>query len=93
MQINAKALERLTTAPFTGESVAKMLGFMLTICQAAGNPNSQFTLDWEFADKNPQPGDLIPYITLGLRPAAVQNAAATRTVIPGEITDAEVNPY
>lgn len=67
MQINKQALNRVATARMTGEGIAEILNLLLIKSEMAGVPPS-FVLDYQEPDDTIEEGDLIPVITVSLRP-------------------------
>lgn len=72
MRINPAALERLSQAPLTGEGLVRIFNEMMPIAQEAG-PNccASLNLDYQDQDAPIEDGDLIPVITITLRPATI----------------------
>lgn len=68
MQINEQALNRVATARMTGEGIAEILNLLLVKSEMAGVPPS-FVLDYQEPNDTIEEGDLIPVITVSLRPA------------------------
>ncbi len=71
MPINPQALTRLEEASFTAPVVSRFIGNLAGMLDMTGATNSQIQLDYQHADDTIAPGDLIPFITIGLRPATV----------------------
>jgi len=69
MKINPQALVHVRDAEFSGSSFVQILEQLLNMALLGGSPDTEVTLDWQNADVDPAPGDLIPFITIGLRPA------------------------
>ena len=68
--INKQALERLKGATFTPQTIAGLLERLASVIEITGSATSQFQLDYQHATETIEPGDMIPFITIGLRPAA-----------------------
>lgn len=71
MQINEQAIKRLRESSISPEAFCKT---MEQICEANnlfGSGDTQLTLDYQSAEVVVQPGDMIPFITIGLRQAVV----------------------
>lgn len=56
-------------APIGGEALAKIVEMQYSQMVVCGNYEAQTTLAWNNPDIEALPGDLIPYITIGLAPA------------------------
>lgn len=69
MPINQAAFSRLQTGTFTAESVSRILGSLAGVLDLTGAATSQIQLDYQHASDTIEPGDLIPFIAIGLRPA------------------------
>jgi hypothetical protein len=67
--INAQALERLKGASFTPQIITGLLEQLAGVIEIMGSHTSQFQLDYQHAADTIEPGDMIPFITIGLRPA------------------------
>ena len=71
MQINEQAMKRLRGSSITPEAFCKT---MEQICEANnlfGSGDTQLTLDYQGKEVVVQQGDLIPFITIGLRQAVI----------------------
>lgn len=71
MPINTEALERVRTAKFTGENFVEIMEHMCAARDLLGAGDTQFSLDYQGADTDIKPGDMIPVITIGLREAVI----------------------
>jgi hypothetical protein len=80
MKITTESLARLGGAKFTAESVCKVFGFMQAQCEAIGANSTQFSFDFQKPEDVVVPGDLIPVLTLSLRPATPNAPKPEETV-------------
>ena len=71
MPIAPKALTRLRESFMRGEAVATIFEGMAMGMERLNCPTSHFTLDFQHPDDVLAASDLIPVITLSLRPATV----------------------
>lgn len=69
MKVTTESLARLGAATFTAETVCRVFGFMQAQCEALGANTSSFSFDFQKPEDVVVPGDLIPVLTLTLRPA------------------------
>ena len=69
MKITTESISRLGAAKFTAESVCKVFGFMEAQCTALGANQTSFSFDFQKPEDVVVSGDLIPVLTLSLRPA------------------------
>lgn len=69
MPINQAALERVKGAKLRPEKVAAILEQLAAVLDVTGAGQTQLNLDYQDPKDSVEPGDLIPYITIGLRPA------------------------
>lgn len=67
--INKQALERLKKATFTPQTIATLLEGLASVIEVMGSSTSQFQLDYQHQGDELEPGDMIPFVTIGLRPA------------------------
>ena len=67
--INTQSLERLKGATFTPQTIIGLLEVLARMIETTGSATSQFQLDYQHATDTIEPGDMIPFITIGLRPA------------------------
>jgi hypothetical protein len=70
--INEKALDKVRTAKMTGESFAKVAEALDTTLAMTGAAETSMTFDYQHDDIEVVPGDLIPFITIGLRQATLK---------------------
>jgi len=71
MPIHQPTFERLRTAKISGDGLATILQQMAAGIETLGAATSQLQLDWEKTDDEVRDGDLLPVVTLSLRPAIV----------------------
>lgn len=71
MPIAKEGLIRLRDSLMRGEAVATIFEGMVIGMERLGAPTSHLTLDFQHPDDVLDEGDLIPVITLSLRPATV----------------------
>jgi hypothetical protein len=71
MRIHPEALERLRAAPFTGRSLAEIFEQMHRLSAIDPNCAPSFSLDYQSQADVIEEGDLIPIITIALRPATI----------------------
>jgi hypothetical protein len=69
MPINPAALERVKGAKLRPEKVAAILEQLAAVLDVTGAGQTQLNLDYQDPKNSVESGDLIPYITIGLRPA------------------------
>jgi len=69
MPIHQPAFDRLRAAKISGDGLATILQQMAAGTEVLGAATSQLQLDWEKADDQVREGDLLPVVTLSLRPA------------------------
>lgn len=72
MRINKHALDRVRTARMSGEGTADILLSMAAGASLEGAEGVCLTLDYQREDDPVEPGDMIPVITLTLRPATIE---------------------
>jgi len=70
MQIASQALARIKESPMRGEGIATIFEAMAGALKF-GSPTAHFALDFQHPDDVLNDSDLIPVITLSLRPARV----------------------
>lgn len=73
MPVFEKALHRLREATPRVEALATIFEHIGQMVDQFGAAASQLNLDWQQFDDEVADGDLIPYITLGVRPATKRN--------------------
>ncbi len=72
MQLNKAARERLLAAPFTSETFVEVAEQMTEAQERFGTfAPSQLPLDYQHAVDVVEPGDMIPVILIGIRPATM----------------------
>ena len=71
MSINAAALERLRVATFGATTFVDVMKQMSYARSQFGAGDVSLTLDYQTDGEPVQAGDMIPYITMGLRQATV----------------------
>ena len=81
MPINQAALTRLGAATFQAETFVNVMEQMAGMRDALGAGDTTITLDYQEVDAVVLEGDMIPYITIGLRQA---NVPAPPVNIPQE---------
>ena len=71
MPINQAALAKVREAKMNGESFAKVALHIGGLLELTGAAESNLTFDYQHDDIEVEPGDLIPFITIGLRQATI----------------------
>jgi len=71
--INQAALEKVHTAKINGGSLAMVLESIGAMRDLTGAAETSMTFDYQHDDIKVEPGDLIPFITVGLRQATIKN--------------------
>jgi len=71
MPIHQATFDRPRAAKISGDGLATILEQMAAGIETLGAATSQLQLDWEKEDDELREGDLLPVITLSLRPAIV----------------------
>lgn len=71
MTLAPDALNRLLGATFTAEVVANISRFMCEKANITGAVSSQLTLDFQKPEDIVAPGDVVPVLTITLRPATI----------------------
>ena len=74
MPIHHPTFDRLRTAKISGDGLATILEQMAAGIEMLGAAASQLQLDWQQPDDELRDGDLLPVVTLSLRPATVPPA-------------------
>ena len=69
MPIHHPTFDRLRAAKISGDGLATILEQMVAGIEAFGAATSQLQLDWQQPDDELRDGDLLPIVTLSLRPA------------------------
>lgn len=80
MRVSPDALGRLTAASFTSETVAKVAQFMCEKCNLTGAVSSALTFDFQKQEDPVTHEDMIPVLTITLRPATINVATAPETL-------------
>ena len=70
--INPSALEKVKTAKMRGESFATVLESLATTLELTGAAETSITFDYQHDDIEVERGDLVPFITIGLRQATIK---------------------
>ena len=78
MPIHGPTFDRLRAAKVSGDGLATILERMAAGIEAFGAATSQLQLDWERPDDEVREGDLLPVVTLSLRPAIVPPTEESR---------------
>jgi len=78
MPIHRPTFDRLRAAKVSGHGLATILERMAAGIEAFGAATSQLQLDWQQADDEVREGDLLPAVTLSLRPAIAPPPEGTR---------------
>ena len=71
MPIHQATFDRLRAAKISGDGLATILQQMASGIETLGAAGSQPQLDWQQPDDEVREGDLLPVVTLSLRPAIV----------------------
>ena len=69
MPIHHPTFDRLRAAKISGDGLATILEQMVAGIEMLGAATSQLQLDWQQPDDELREGDLLPVVTLSLRPA------------------------
>ena len=69
MPIHGPTFDRLRAAKVSGDGLATILEQMAAGIEMLGAATSQLQLDWQQRDDEAREGDLLPVVTLSLRPA------------------------
>jgi hypothetical protein len=69
MPIHHATFDRLRAAKISGDGLATILEQMAAGIEMLGAASSQLQLDWQQPDDDLREGDLLPVVTLSLRPA------------------------
>ena len=75
MPIHGPTFDRLRAAKVSGDGLATILEQMAASVEMLGAASSQLQLDWQQPDDEVRDGDLMPVVTLSLRPAIVTPAS------------------
>lgn len=76
MRVSPDALNRLMGAQFNSETVAKVTQFMCEKCNLTGSVSSALTFDFQKQEDPVTHEDMIPVLTITLRPATINVATA-----------------
>ena len=71
MPIHQPTFDRLRAANISGEGITAILEQMAAGVEMFGAAASELQLDWQNPDDEVRDGDLLPVVTLSLRPAIV----------------------
>ncbi len=71
MPVHRPTFDRLRAAKISGDGLATILEQMAAGIEMLGAATSQLQLDWQQPDDELREGDLLPVVTLSLRPAIV----------------------
>ena len=74
MPIHQSTFDRLRAAKISGDGLATILQQMAAGIETLGVATSQLQLDWQQPDDEVREGDLLPVVTLSLRPAIIPPA-------------------
>jgi len=69
MPVHQATFDRLRAAKISGDGLATILEQMAAGIEMLGAATSQLQLDWQQPDDELREGDLLPVVTLSLRPA------------------------
>ena len=69
MPIHQATFDRLRAAKISGDGLTTILQQMATGIETLGAATSRLQLDWQRPDDEVREGDLLPVVTLSLRPA------------------------
>lgn len=78
MTLQPDALSRLEGATFTSEVIANIARFMAEKAKLTGAISSALTLDFQKPEDIVAPGDVVPVLTITLRPATTNAEQHTR---------------
>jgi transcriptional regulator of acetoin/glycerol metabolism len=90
MQINAAALQKLKDAPMTSKHIVMVAEAIGGVLEVTGASDTQMTLDYQHPEIKVKHGDLIPYLTIGLRQATVPQLTADEAQERADAADAKV---
>ncbi len=71
MPINQASLAKVREAKMSGASFAKVVETLAATLLLTGAAETSMSFDYQFKDIEVKPGDLIPFITVGLRQATI----------------------
>ena len=72
VQINEAALQKVKDAKMSGKGFAIVMATLGETLALTGAAETQMSFDYQHKDIPVEPGDLIPFITIGLRQATIQ---------------------
>jgi hypothetical protein len=72
MQIHKPSLQRVKSAPFRADGIAQIFEHMVEAVRQFGPAAGEYVLGYQAADDPVEEGDLVPVITLSLRPTYVE---------------------
>lgn len=78
MPIHYPTFDRLRAAKISGDGLATILEQMAAGIEMLGTATSQLQLDWQQPDDELRDGDLLPIVTLSLRPATAPSQEESR---------------
>lgn len=78
MPIHQATFDRLRAAKISGDGLATILQQMAAGVETLGAATSQLQLDWQQPGDELREGDLLPVVTLSLRPAIVPPSEETQ---------------
>jgi len=78
MPIHQATFDRLRAAKISGDGLATILQQMAAGIDTLGAATSQLQLDWQQSEDEVRDGDLLPVVTLSLRPAIVPPPEETK---------------
>ncbi len=73
MQINEQAMKRLRESSITPDAFLRTLEQVCEANNLFGAGNTQLSFDYHGAEVELVPGDMIPFITIGLRQPVVED--------------------
>jgi len=79
MQLNEEAKKRIKTSKIAPDVISDTFESMLAQCEVLGSEKAEVKMDYNREGMVIEPGDMVPYIILGLRS------------VPTEIVEAEVS--
>lgn len=72
LKINEEALDKVRQAKMSGKGFAMVVETLMEALALTGAAETSLTFDYQHDDVKAVPGDLIPFITVGLRQATVK---------------------
>jgi hypothetical protein len=73
MSINQAALEKVREAKMSGGGFVNVLEVLAASLAFTGAVETNMTFDYQHDEVDVEPGDLIPFITIGLRQATIKH--------------------